>query len=108
LSERIERGRHTTRHAQLLVLPDGGMVMDTPGFSLMESPAIDPQELMDFYPEYQPYNGQCRFPDCRHDEEPGCAVKNAIAANELSASRHERYRKLLAEITTKWRNRYRE
>ena len=108
LSERIARGRHTTRHAQLLVLPGGGMVMDTPGFSLMELPLMAPQELADAYPDYALYKHQCRFPDCKHGDEPGCAVKAAAEAGALSIDRHDRYCKLLSEVTQKWRNRYRE
>lgn len=72
---RIERGRHTTRKAQLFPTPGGGYLADTPGFSLLELDAQDPDTLKDSYPEFAPYEGQCRFLGCQHIGEPDCAVK---------------------------------
>ncbi len=106
LSEKIERGKNTTRHAELL-RGAGLRVMDTAGFSLLETEKeLPPEHLKERYPEYLPWEGKCRFSECLHDREPGCAVAEAVGRGELSAERWERYRLLLAEIREAWRNRY--
>ena len=103
---RIERGKHTTRHASLITCGDI-RVMDTPGFSLLEfEQVMDPVELMEYYPEFMPYAGQCRFQPCYHGSEPGCAVTKAVAAGEISPARVERYRELLEKTRQLWRERY--
>ena len=103
---RIERGKHTTRHAQLIEA--GGLrVMDTPGFSLLEfDQVMDPVELMDYYPEFQPYQGCCRFQPCYHGSEPGCAVIQAAREGKISPARLERYHELLEKTRQLWRERY--
>jgi len=103
---RIERGKHTTRHASLITCGDI-RVMDTPGFSLLEfDQVMDPVELMEYYPEFAPYRGQCRFQPCYHGSEPGCAVRQAASAGELSAARLARYGELLEKTRQLWRERY--
>ena len=103
---RIERGKHTTRHASLITRGDI-RVMDTPGFSLLEfEQVMDPVELMDYYPEFAPYAGQCRFQPCYHGSEPGCAVQRAMQAGEISGARLNRYRELLEKARQNWRERY--
>ena len=103
---RIERGKHTTRHASLITCGDI-RVMDTPGFSLLEfEQVMDPVELMEYYPEFAPYAGQCRFQPCYHGSEPGCAVTQAVAAGEICPARVERYRELLEKTRQLWRERY--
>ena len=103
---RIERGKHTTRHASLITCGDI-RVMDTPGFSLLEfEQVMDPVELMEYYPEFAPYAGQCRFQPCYHGSEPGCAVSKAVADGEVSPARVERYRELLEKTRQLWRERY--
>ena len=106
LSRRIERGKNTTRHCQLIPVPGGGMVLDTPGFSLLESELFDPVELKDCYPEFVPCEGQCYFQPCYHASEPRCAVLSAVAAGEIDARRHERYAALLTDMKQRWRDRY--
>jgi ribosome biogenesis GTPase / thiamine phosphate phosphatase len=106
MSQKTSRGRHTTRHAELLTLPGGGEVADTPGFSLMEMDSLEPSQLPFCYPEFEPYAGQCRFAGCLHDSEPGCSVKAAVEAGAIPQERHRRYREILAETREKWRNRY--
>ena len=106
LSHRIERGRNTTRHAELIPLPEGGMVLDTPGFSLLEGEVFDPVELKECWPEFAPYEGRCFFQPCYHDREPRCPVIEAAANGEIDPERHARYRDLLSELKTEWRNRY--
>ena len=106
LSEKIERGKNTTRRSELIPLPSGGMVLDTPGFSLLDAELFDPVELQDSYPEFEPYAGQCYFKPCYHATEPKCRVLEAVAAGEIDAQRHERYVELLNEMEIKWRERY--
>ncbi len=106
LSEKIERGRHTTRHAEIIFLEDGGMVIDTPGFSLMEMDDMDPMDIAGFYPEFQPYLGKCRFSGCLHMEEPTCSIKEAVDKGMISMERYERYRLLVEESKEKWRRKY--
>lgn len=106
LSEHIDRGRHTTRHAELVPLDNGGMLVDTPGFSLMELPLMEPETLKTLYIEFQPYEGTCRFNGCLHDREPDCAVKQAVRDGNIPAARYARYVELLQDVQCKWRNRY--
>ena len=103
---RIERGRHTTRKAQLVPLEAGGYLADTPGFSLLELDAEDPANLRAFYPEFEPDEGLCRFDGCCHLSEPGCAVKDAAQRGEIAPERLERYAALFAEVKDKWDRRY--
>lgn len=106
LSRKIDRGRNTTRHCQLIPVEGGGMVLDTPGFSLLESALFDPVELKDSWPEFAPYEGQCYFQPCYHATEPRCAVLDAVAAGDIDGERHGRYRELLEEMKLRWRDRY--
>jgi ribosome biogenesis GTPase / thiamine phosphate phosphatase len=106
VSEKSMRGKHTTRHVELLPIPGGGEVADTPGFSLLEVDEMEPAELPGRYPEFEPYTGQCRFAGCLHDSEPGCAVKAAVALGHIPPERMQRYKEILKEIREKWRNRY--
>ncbi|MBR5226417.1 MAG: ribosome small subunit-dependent GTPase A [Clostridia bacterium] len=106
LSRKTERGRHTTRRAEMMAL-DGMLVLDTPGFSLLElEDVIEPQAFAELYPEYNDLAGECRFQPCMHDREPGCAVHAAVDDGRLSAVRWARYRQLLSEAKEKWKGRY--
>ena len=106
ISRKISRGKNTTRHTELL-RKEGIRVMDTAGFSLLETePDLDPCTLRERYPEFRPYEGRCRFRECLHDREPGCAVEEAAGAGEISMNRLERYRVLLAEAREGWKKRY--
>ena len=106
LSRKIERGKNTTRHSQLIPVEGGGMVLDTPGFSLLESELFEPVELKNSWPEFAPYEGQCYFQPCYHATEPRCAVLEAVAEGRIDRQRHERYRLLLEEMKMRWRDRY--
>ena len=106
LSDRIERGKNTTRHIELICLPDGGMVLDTPGFNVLESGLIEPLQLRTLYPEFLPVEGGCRFETCVHNKEPGCMVKRAVVAGEIDRGRYERYCILYEEMLQRWRERY--
>lgn len=106
ISQKILRGKNTTRHAELLMV-DGLRVLDTAGFSLLELDAkMEPIALKDFYPEFADHEGECRFTPCYHDREPGCAVTEACACGKINQDRLERYRQLLQEVRQTWRERY--
>ena len=98
VSEKIGRGRHTTRFTQLLPLPEGGFVADTPGFSVVDFSQVTQPQLVDCFPEFRSYAGKCRFHPCDHDHEPNCAVKAALATGVIAASRYESYLTILSEI----------
>jgi ribosome biogenesis GTPase len=98
LSARVRRGRHTTVSAVMVPLAGGGFLMDTPGFSEVGLWGIEARELPECFPEMRPALGHCRYADCRHMIEPGCAVRAAVADGSILADRYESYRALLAEI----------
>lgn len=98
VSDKIKRGKHTTRHAELLKLECGGMVADTPGFSSLILDDIDESELKEYFIEFDKYD-ECRFGSrCIHENEPSCAVKEAVENREISKKRYESYIQLLNEI----------
>ncbi len=105
VSRKTRRGKHTTRHAELIPFK-GGYLVDTPGFSLLELPLIEPNELRKYYSDFKEYEGMCRYKTCRHDSEPGCLVINAVESGKISKQRHDRYRKILKETINNWRARY--
>lgn len=106
ISRKIQRGKNTTRHAELFSFGDI-QVIDTPGFSLLEMDEVfDPVLLQDYYPEFEAYRGQCRFAPCYHGSEPGCAVLQAAKEGKIHPQRMERYHLLLADCRQAWRNRY--
>ena len=106
ISRKIQRGKNTTRKAELL-MADGLRVLDTAGFSLLELDGLmPPEELRESYPEFLPYEGKCRFAPCLHDREPGCAVTEASNAGLIDPSRLARYRALLGEVRQAWKERY--
>lgn len=98
ISEKIERGRHTTRHAQLVPLKTGGYIVDTPGFSAYNLEDIKANELQRYFPEFREFTYSCRFKGCNHIKEPDCGVKKAIEANLISPGRYERYCKFFEEL----------
>lgn len=106
LSEKIERGRHTTRHTELIPVSNGGMVLDTPGFSLLELDLMDPMELQNWMREFELYRGQCYFSPCAHLTEPNCAVRGAVEKGEIDADRYARYALHYEDMKMRWRERY--
>ncbi len=107
VSERLGRGRHTTRHVELFSLPFGGYIADTPGFGsfdIEQMESIRPKELQYCFPEFAPHIGQCRFADCSHRKEPGCAVLAALAEGRIHPSRHASYVRLWeqANLVKEW------
>ncbi|MFW6193333.1 MAG: ribosome small subunit-dependent GTPase A [Gemmatimonadota bacterium] len=97
VSERAGRGRHTTVNATLVPLPGGGHVADTPGLQVLELWEMPPEAVARAFREFRPHLGTCRFNDCRHDHEPGCAVKAAVEGGEIAGSRYESYLALVRE-----------
>ena len=104
LSRKTDRGRHTTRHAQLWHVC-GGAVLDTPGFSLLEADEMEPKELCECYREMRGKRIGCRFGECLHRSEPDCAVKPLIGT-ALSPERYERYLIILDELIEKRKHKY--
>ena len=95
---RIERGRHTTRHSELIRIRQGTWIVDTPGFSSIELFGIQKEELGGFFPEFRERGPRCRFTGCAHINEPDCAVKEAVERGEISRSRYENYCQLYTEL----------
>ena len=97
VSEKLGRGRHTTRHVELYDLGEDTFVMDTPGFSSFDTDQMDvilKENLQYAFPDFGPYVGQCQFHDCSHRKEPGCAVTAALAAGQIEPSRYDSYLRL--------------
>ena len=97
ISESVNKGRHTTVGATLHPVPGGGFVVDTPGLREVGVWGIDPAQLDRCFPEFLPLIGECRFADCSHLHEPGCAVREAVQQGQVSRERWESYAKLHAE-----------
>lgn len=97
ISAKSQRGRHTTRHVELLVCA-GGLVADTPGFSSLFLPGIKRGDLAEYFPEFAGHSLQCRFSSCLHDQEPDCAVKEALARGEIFSFRYAHYLLFLQEV----------
>lgn len=107
ISQKLGRGKHTTRHVELLSLPGGGLVADTPGFSQLDFSDMEPEDLGDTFIEFRSYVDQCKFRGCVHQNEPQCAVKTAVAEGDISKQRYQSYIQLLEElILEKQRKRY--
>lgn len=98
LSEKIARGKHTTRYAQLLALDMGGFVVDTPGFSNIEFIDYVPEHLAYYFPEIEAHQGNCKFSPCLHWKEPQCRVKEAVEQRIIDRGRYMHYLQFLAEI----------
>lgn len=97
VSEKLQRGRHTTRHVELLELDGGGFVLDTPGFSTLEVTGIKAEELAAYFPEFETDTG-CRFKGCSHINEPDCAVKEKLAEGKIAESRYKSYSEIYSTL----------
>ncbi|SCJ77672.1 Putative ribosome biogenesis GTPase RsgA [uncultured Eubacterium sp.] len=98
VSQKTDRGRHTTRHVEIFEVLGGGFVFDTPGFTSFDILEAEEDDLADYYPEIAAYKGQCRFDDCRHKSEPGCKVLEAVNEGRIHKVRYESYLMNLEEI----------
>ena len=103
ISKKLKRGKHTTRHSQVIPVGEDTYLMDTPGFSSLYLTDMEEQELKDYFPEFRKYEGQCRFQGCRHIHEPGCAVKEALENHKIRSLRYEDYLGLYEELKEKRR-----
>ena len=98
ISEKIARGRHTTRHSEIIPLGRETYIMDTPGFTSLAIPDITKEELGGYYPEFRAYEPYCKFRGCSHLSEPDCKVKEAVEAGKISRVRYENYTVLYREL----------
>lgn len=98
VSKKTGRGKHTTRHAELIKINEGGWVVDTPGFSSLDLGQIDEVDLASYFPEFDEFMEECRFVSCCHINEPNCSVKEALEEGKISSSRYENYKLFLQEI----------
>ena len=99
ISEKIQRGKHTTRHSQLIPIKADTYIMDTPGFSTLYLENFEKEDLKEYYNEFQDYYSMCRFMGCNHISEPDCAVKQAVAEGKIAKSRYENYKILFEELS---------
>lgn len=99
ISHKIARGRHTTRHTELIFIEEGTYIMDTPGFSSLYITDFEKEELKELFREFREHAGGCRFQGCAHINEPGCRVKEALEAGEISRIRYEDYVALYEELS---------
>lgn len=98
ISEKIGRGKNTTRHTEIFNLEDETYIMDTPGFTSLYTNDFEKEELKWYFPEFREYEGKCRFNGCIHENEPDCAVKDALEEGKISESRYKNYLQMLDEI----------
>ena len=99
ISRKLKRGKQTTRHAQVIPVGPDTFLVDTPGFTSLSLPGMDEAELKEYFPEFSPYEGECRFLGCRHIHEPDCGVKNALQEGRISEQRYADYVSLVRELT---------
>lgn len=103
ISEKIERGKHTTRHSELICIEEDTYIMDTPGFSSLYTGDFEKEVLKYYFTEFEPYEGKCKFQGCDHVHEPSCAVKSALEQGEIHRIRYENYLEIYNELKGKRR-----
>lgn len=103
ISEKIERGKHTTRHSELICIEEDTYIMDTPGFSSLYTNDFEKEELKYYFTEFEPYEGKCKFQGCDHVHEPNCAVKAALEEGKIHHIRYENYLEMYNELKEKRR-----
>ena len=103
ISKKLKRGKHTTRHSQVIPVEKNTFLVDTPGFSSLYLIDMKEEELRDYFPEFVMYEPQCRFQGCMHIHEPGCAVKEALSEGKISQQRYDNYLALYEELKEKRR-----
>ena len=103
ISKKLKRGKHTTRHSQVIPVEKNTFLVDTPGFSSLYLTDMKEEELRDYFPEFVMYEPQCRFQGCMHIHEPGCAVKKALSEGKISQQRYDNYLALYEDLKEKRR-----
>ena len=98
ISDKIDRGKHTTRHSEIVPVMEDSYIMDTPGFSSMDVPGFEKEDLWTCFPEFREYEPYCKFQGCSHINEPNCGVKEALAEGKISSVRYENYKLLYEEL----------
>lgn len=98
ISKKAERGKHTTRHVELLPFGENGYVADTPGFSSISMGEMEEKELMFYYSDFRPHIGNCKFKTCLHIHEPGCAIKESVKSGKIHYKRYQSYLNFIEEI----------
>ncbi|MBD5530191.1 MAG: ribosome small subunit-dependent GTPase A [Lachnospiraceae bacterium] len=101
ISEKIQRGKHTTRHSELIALEEDTYILDTPGFSSLGLFDLEKEQLASYYPEFRDYEADCRFGGCSHTAEPQCGVKQALEQGKISRLRYDNYCQLYRELKDK-------
>ncbi|MCR5526451.1 MAG: ribosome small subunit-dependent GTPase A [Lachnospiraceae bacterium] len=101
VSEKIGRGKQTTRHTELVAIDEDSYIMDTPGFSSLDLPDMEKEELEKFYPEFDKYRDLCYFSRCSHIHEPKCAVLNALNQNDINSKRYDTYLYLYQDLASR-------
>lgn len=100
ISEKLKRGKHTTRHSELLQIGKG-FIVDTPGFSSLDTSFIDKEDVQDCFPEFSDYLGGCKFNSCLHYKEPSCAIKKEVENGNINSKRYDFYVKIIEEVSQK-------
>lgn len=103
ISQKIARGKHTTRHSELIVIEEGSYIMDTPGFSSLYINELEKEELKYYFKEFAQYEGTCKFHGCDHIHEPDCAVKAAVEEGKIHKIRYKDYTEIYQELKEKRR-----
>ena len=103
ISKKIDRGKHTTRHSELICINEDSYIMDTPGFSSLYVNDFEKEELKYYFPEFEEYEGCCKYTGCTHVHEPGCAVKEALEEGNIHRSRYDNYVGMYEELKEKRR-----
>ena len=101
ISQKIERGKHTTRHSELFPIDENSYIMDTPGFTSLDYADIEANQLRFYFNEFEQYEGECRFNGCVHVNEPGCSVKEALVQEKINRVRYDIYLEMYNEIKGK-------
>ncbi len=103
ISEKIERGKHTTRHSELIWIEEDTYIMDTPGFSSLYTNEFEKEELKYYFREFEPFEGQCKFNGCDHIHEPGCMIKQKMEEGKIHPVRYKNYLEMYQELKEKKR-----
>lgn len=98
ISPKLKRGRHTTRHTELMKTGRHGYVLDTPGFTSLEIEKLDIEEVKDHYPDFTRFSRSCKFKNCKHLDEPKCHIKEQVALGGISSTRYENYKMIIVEL----------
>lgn len=106
ISRKLKRGRHTTRHSQLIVIDERTYICDTPGFTSFSYEQIEKEDLRYCFPEFEKYEGTCKFNGCVHVNEPGCSVKAAVDSGDISMQRYDSYIRIYNEIKEQEKKKY--